>query len=130
MELEKFELNSKEYTLNEVAGDIFEVMASNSKSYNCDLKGWGIDDLLDYVDTDFKDIKNIKELASFIINKAEELEEKFGTDNAIEIFEQSNISILKNNELKDLFSKIDKVSGEYDLEEPEPEVKKRNKLKP
>lgn len=120
--------NGDEDNLCYVVDEIFEVMASNSISNDCDLKGWDVNDLVNYVG--YRE-GNVKELAELIIDKVNGLEKDYGTSQAIEIFREANVNLLKDNELGQLFDKIDKVKLDFDkIVDVKPEVKvKSNKLK-
>lgn len=122
----KFDDNSN-YWLNYVVKDLFEVMASNSIDNNVCLAGWDYEDVAHYSAYIDGEDGNIKDLAKIIVIKANEIEDQIGTDATIEVFRSANNKMLKNNELKDLFDRIDSLASEY---EPLQEVKKRNKLKP
>lgn len=122
----KFDNKNGEW-LNYIVEDLFSVMENNSISNNVSLAGWHYEDLAicsSYVNGMDG---NIDELAQIIISKVEEIEEKIGTDATIEVFRNANNNILKDNELKDLFDKIDSLTDEY---EPLQEVKRKNKIKP
>lgn len=115
-------------TLNNAVTEIFEVIASNSLDNNVNMQGWDTNDIVEYSGLT---VGNNYELADLIKKKLENLENWHGTDNAIEIFRQANVSILKDDELGYLFDKIDSIAGEYALDEPdEPKTKVRSKMKP
>lgn len=123
--------NGDEDNLCYVVDEIFEVMASNSISNDCDLKGWDVNDLVNYVG--YRE-GNVKELAELIIDKVNGLEKDYGTSQAIDIFREANVNLLRDNELGQLFDKIDQVKLGFDkvIEvdiKPELEVKSKSKLK-
>lgn len=112
-------------TLNNAVEEIFEVIASNSLDNNVNMQGWNTHDIVEFSGLT---VGNNYELADLIKIKLETLENSHGTDNAIEIFRQANVSVLQDDELGYLFDKIDRIAGEYEPDEPKTKV--RSKMKP
>lgn len=99
--------------LNDTVERVFDIMRSNSIDSDGGYDGWNSKEICDYLNLDCESesvYNNRLVLSSLIIAKVVELEEKYGTRIATEIFLESNNNILKDNELKSLFEKITDIA--------------------